>query len=94
MWQTHWLQVGCAKRHAWAAFGPFPAKVIRVRTCAALADAGAFLVHGFVGNKQDDIHDDERAAFRMLTAKMPAYDDAAIARAMANGTLMEVKGSD
>jgi hypothetical protein len=51
----------------------------------------AFFVHGFAKNEQDNIRDDELAAFRMLAAVMLAYDDAAIARAMANGTLLELE---
>lgn len=54
----------------------------------------AFFVHGFAKNEQDNIRDDELAAFKMLAAEMLAYDDAAIARAVANGTLTEVKGND
>ena len=54
----------------------------------------AFFVHGFAKNEQDNIRDDELAAFKMLAAEMLAYDDAAIAKAITNGTLTEVKGDD
>jgi hypothetical protein len=54
----------------------------------------AFFVHGFAKNEQDTIRDDELEAFRMLAARMMAYDDAALAKAIANGTLMEVMGND
>lgn len=54
----------------------------------------AFFVHGFAKNEQDNIRDDELAAFRMLAEEMLAYDDAAIAKAMNNGTLTEVTGDD
>ncbi len=52
----------------------------------------AFFAHGFAKNEQANIRDDELVAFRMLAGAMMAYDDAAIAQAMTNGTLMEVKG--
>ena len=54
----------------------------------------AFFVHGFAKNEQDNIRDDELAAFKMLAAEMMAYDDDALARAIANGTLMEVMCND
>lgn len=50
----------------------------------------AFFVHGFAKNQQDNIRDDELAAFKLLAAEMLAYDDAALARAIGNGTLTEV----
>ncbi|MGO9743559.1 MAG: type II toxin-antitoxin system RelE/ParE family toxin [Roseiarcus sp.] len=49
----------------------------------------AFFVHGFAKNERDNIRDDELAAFKMLAAEMMAYDDDALARAIANGALME-----
>lgn len=49
-----------------------------------------FFVHGFAKNEQDNIRDDEVAAFKMLASEMLAYDDAALARAIGNGTLTEV----
>jgi hypothetical protein len=54
----------------------------------------AFFVHGFAKSEQDNIRDDELAAFKMLAAEMMAYDDDALARAIANGTLMEVMCND
>jgi hypothetical protein len=54
------------------------------------ASERAFFVHGFAKNEQDNIRDDELAAFKMLATQMMAYDDTAIVKAMANGTLMEV----
>ncbi len=50
----------------------------------------AFFVHGFAKNEQDNIRDDELQAFKMLSTELMAYDDAALARAMANGALTEV----
>jgi hypothetical protein len=50
----------------------------------------AFFVHGFAKNERDNIRDDELAAFKMLAAEMMTYDDAAIAKAIANETLTEV----
>ncbi|OYV32781.1 MAG: addiction module toxin RelE [Rhodospirillales bacterium 20-64-7] len=52
----------------------------------------AFFVHGFAKNEQDNIREDELAAFRMLAEVMLAYDDEALTEAMANGTLTEVTG--
>jgi hypothetical protein len=54
----------------------------------------AFFVHGFAKNEQDNIRDDELAAFRLLAAEMLSYDDAALAKAIANGTLTEVVCND
>ena len=54
----------------------------------------AFFVHGFAKNEQDNIRDDELAAFKLLAAEMLAYDDAALARAIGNGTLTEVMCHD
>ena len=50
----------------------------------------AFFVHGFAKNEQDNIRDDELAAFKLLAAEMLAYDDEALATAVGNGTLTEV----
>jgi hypothetical protein len=49
----------------------------------------AFFVHGFAKNEQDNIRDDELAAFRMLAAELLTYDDATLAAAIDNGTLTE-----
>ena len=54
----------------------------------------AFFVHGFAKNEQDNIRDDELAAFKLLAAEMLAYDDAALVKAIANGTLTEVVCND
>jgi hypothetical protein len=54
----------------------------------------AFFVHGFAKNEQDNVRDDELAAFKLLAAEMLAYDDAALAKAIANGTLTEVVCND
>lgn len=54
----------------------------------------AFFVHGFAKNEQDNIRDDELAAFKMLAADMMAYDDEALSRAIENGTLTEVVCND
>ena len=58
------------------------------------AGARAFFVHGFAKNEQDNIRDDERAAFKMVAAQLLAYDDAALAKAIAAGVLMEVIRDD
>ena len=54
----------------------------------------AYFVHGFAKNEQDNIRDDELAAFKMLAARLLAYDDAALAKVIAAGTLMEVMRDD
>ena len=50
----------------------------------------AFFVHGFAKNEQDNISDDELAAFKLLAAEMMSYSDKALDKAIANGTLTEV----
>ena len=58
------------------------------------AGARAFFVHGFAKNEQDNIRDDELATFKLLAVRLLAYDDAALAQAIAAGVLMEVKSDD
>ncbi len=52
----------------------------------------AFFVRGFAKNELDNIRDDELAALKILAAQMLAYDDAALALALATGILTEVMG--
>lgn len=54
------------------------------------AGARAFFVHGFAKNEQDNIRDDELAAFKLLATQLLAYDDPALAKAIAAGVLTEV----
>ena len=54
----------------------------------------AFFVHGFAKSEHDNIRDDELAAFKLLAAEMLAYDAAALARVIRNGTLTEVVCND
>lgn len=54
----------------------------------------AFFVHGFAKNEQSNIREDELAAFKLLAAQMMEFDDAALAKAIANGTLQEVIWND
>jgi hypothetical protein len=54
----------------------------------------AFFVHGFAKNEQDNIRDDELAAFKLLATEMLAYSDEALAKAIGNGTLTEVMCND
>lgn len=56
--------------------------------------ARAFFVHGFAKNERDNIDDTELAAFKWLATQLLAYDDAALAKVIAAGTLMEVKCND
>jgi hypothetical protein len=50
----------------------------------------AFFVHGFAKNEEDNIGKDELAALKKLASELLAYDDKAIARVVASGTLIEV----
>ncbi len=50
----------------------------------------AFFVYGFAKSDRDNIAPDELKAFRRLAAEMLKLDEAALAAAMANGTLTEV----
>ena len=54
------------------------------------AGARAFFVHGFAKNEKDNIGQDELVALKKLAAALLAYDDRAIARVIASGTLTEV----
>ena len=51
----------------------------------------AFFVYGFAKNDLDNIKRDELKAFRKLADAMLAYDDKALATAMKNGTIMEIR---
>jgi hypothetical protein len=51
-------------------------------------------VHGFAKNERDNIDDKELAAFKLLAAQLVAYDEAALAKAIAAGVLTEVKRDD
>jgi len=52
--------------------------------------ARAVFVHGFAKNENDNIRKDELAARKKLASELLAYDDKAITRAIASGTLNEV----
>jgi hypothetical protein len=54
------------------------------------AHARAFFVHGFAKNETDNIGKDELVVLKKLASELLAYDDKAIARVVASGTLMEV----
>jgi hypothetical protein len=54
----------------------------------------AFFVHGFAKSDRANIRDGELAAFKLLAATLLAYDDVALATAVAAGVLMEVKGDE
>jgi hypothetical protein len=54
------------------------------------AGARAFFVHGFAKNDKDNIGQDELSALKKLANALLAYDDKAIARVIASGTLAEV----
>ena len=51
----------------------------------------AFFVYGFAKSDRDNIRRDELKAFRKLADEMLTLDDKALAAAMRNGTIMEVK---
>jgi hypothetical protein len=54
----------------------------------------AFFVYGFAKSARSNIRSDELAAFRRLAHELLALDDAAIAAALANGTIVEVMEHD
>lgn len=54
------------------------------------AGARAFFVHGFAKNEKDNVGKDELVALKKLASELLGYDDKAIARVVASGTLMEV----
>jgi hypothetical protein len=51
----------------------------------------AFFIHGFAKNEKDNIGKDELAALRKLASELLVYDDEAIARVVASGSLLEVR---
>ena len=54
------------------------------------AGARAVFVHGFAKSEMDNIRSDELVALRKLATELLAYDDEAMARVVASGTLTEV----
>ncbi len=50
-----------------------------------------FFVYGFAKSDRDDIRKDELIAFRKLADEMLVLDNKALAAAMRNGTIMEVR---
>ena len=50
-----------------------------------------FFVYGFAKSDRDDIRKDESIAFRKLADEMFVLDNKALAAAMRNGTIMEVR---
>ncbi len=54
-------------------------------------ESRAIFVHGFAKSDRDNIERDELKAFRRLADQMLALDDAAIAAAIGNGTIMEIE---
>jgi hypothetical protein len=52
----------------------------------------AIFVHGFAKNEVENIRSDELAALKKLSALMLAYRREEIEKAVASGTLLEVKG--
>ena len=53
--------------------------------------AKAFFVYGFAKNNRGNIRRDELKAFRKLADEMLALDDQALAAAMNNGTITEIR---
>ena len=51
----------------------------------------AFFAYGFAKRERDNIRRDELKAFRKLADEMLAYDDKALAAAMKNGTIVEIR---
>jgi hypothetical protein len=54
------------------------------------AGARAFFVYGFAKNEKDNIGKDELLALKILASEFLAYNDEAIAKVVASGTLIEV----
>lgn len=50
----------------------------------------AFFVYGFAKSDRDDIGPDELRTFRELAGEMLGYDEAALARALRSGAIIEV----
>jgi len=83
------------RRHQATYSPPWEGQVRRISHIILFrAGARAFFVHGFAKNDQDNIPDDELAAFKMLTAELLAYDDAALGTAIEAGVFMEVMDDD
>jgi hypothetical protein len=51
----------------------------------------AFFVHGFAKNEKDNITKKESIALKTLASELLAYDDDTLERAIAFGTLVEVR---
>jgi hypothetical protein len=51
----------------------------------------AFFVYGFAKSDRGNIRRDELKAFRKLADEMLAFDDRALAAAMSNGTITEIR---
>lgn len=51
----------------------------------------AFFVHGFAKSDHGNIRNDELAALKKLASELLNYDEAALAKAIAAGVLMEVR---
>ncbi|TAN71643.1 MAG: hypothetical protein EPN17_00750 [Methylobacter sp.] len=54
------------------------------------AGTRAFFIHGFAKNEQDNINDDELAAFKKLAAEMLNYKDAKLTEAVNKNKLTEI----
>jgi hypothetical protein len=51
----------------------------------------AIFVHGFAKNKVENVHPEELTALKKLASEMLAYREDALEKAVASGTIMEVK---
>ena len=58
------------------------------------AGTRAFFVHGFAKSERDNFDAAELAAFKLLATQLLAYDNVALAKVIAAGTLMEIKFDD
>lgn len=62
------------------------------RTIILFRQSGhVFFAYGFAKNDRDNIRPDELRAFRRLAGEMLAYGDPALAAAIRNGTLTEIR---
>jgi hypothetical protein len=60
-------------------------------SCSSRRSEKAFFAYGFAKSERDNIRRDELKAFRKLADEMLTYDDKALAAAMKNGTIVEIR---
>jgi hypothetical protein len=83
------LRLASGARRAQAPSDKRLAKSVRALVLLKVGER-AFFVHGFAKSDRDNIRDDELVALKKLAGELLNYDDAALAKAIAAGVLMEV----